>query len=47
MYVGQAVTDTDTIAQTGGQNVAGESPEPEPESVDDDTTVHDDDTELE
>ena len=32
---------------SGGQNVAGEAPAAEPESVTDDTTVHDDDVELE
>jgi amino acid transporter len=30
-----------------GENVAGEAPAPEPESVTDETTVHDDDVELE
>lgn len=32
---------------TTGQNVAGEVPDDEPEAVTDDTTVHDDDVELE
>ncbi|AUV84221.1 amino acid transporter (plasmid) [Salinigranum rubrum] len=33
--------------EPGGQNVAGEAPAAEPEAVTDDTTVHDDDVELE
>jgi len=33
--------------ESGGQNVAGETPAAEPEAVTDDTTVHDDDVELE
>ncbi|MEF8827239.1 MAG: amino acid transporter, partial [Halapricum sp.] len=30
-----------------GENIAGETPEPEPEGVTDETTVHDEDVELE
>lgn len=33
--------------RTGGENVAGETPAEEPDAVTDQTTVHDDDVELE
>jgi APA family basic amino acid/polyamine antiporter len=41
------VTTEDATVSGTGENLTGESPESEPESIGDDVTVHDDETELE
>ncbi|MFB6161726.1 MAG: APC family permease [Haloferacaceae archaeon] len=41
------MADQSADAESAGRNVAGEAPVAEPEAVTDDTTVHDDDVELE